>query len=51
MGKRLNLDSDSMVLVYMNGHSGDNYFKIQDTEAFTDDEFAKAINELSQKLE
>jgi glycosylphosphatidylinositol transamidase (GPIT) subunit GPI8 len=40
-----------MVLLYMNGHGGDNYFKIQDTEAFTDDEFAKAVNELALKQE
>jgi glycosylphosphatidylinositol transamidase (GPIT) subunit GPI8 len=45
------LDSDSTLLVYMNGHGGDNYFKIQDTDAFTDDEFAKALNELAGKLE
>jgi Glycosylphosphatidylinositol transamidase (GPIT), subunit GPI8 len=35
----------------MNGHGGDNYWKIQDTYAITDYDFAKTIEELEQKKE
>lgn len=51
MRKRVGLSPDSNVLLFMNGHGGDNYWKIQDTYAITDYDFAKAINELHEKNE
>ena len=51
MRKRLNTDSDSNILIFANGHGGNNYWKIQDTHAITDYEFAMSIEELYQKKE
>jgi glycosylphosphatidylinositol transamidase (GPIT) subunit GPI8 len=51
MRKRLNLGPDSDILVFLNGHGGDNYWKIQDTYAITDYDFAMAIEELHKKNE
>ena len=43
------MDKDSKVLIYINGHGGDNYWKIQDTHAIMHYDFAKAIEELHAK--
>jgi len=47
--KRLMLNEDSKVFIYINGHGGDNYWKIQDTHAIMHYDFAKAIEELHAK--
>jgi phosphatidylinositol glycan class K len=33
----------------MNGHGGENFFKIQDTEVLHSEDFAKVFNEMSIK--
>ena len=40
---------DTRVFVYMNGHGGDNFFKIQDTELIHSADFAKTLTEMHQK--
>jgi len=49
LNKRLRSDSESQVFIYMNGHGGNGYHKLQDTHVITDYEFAKAIEELYLK--
>ncbi len=36
-------------MIYMNGHGGENFFKIQDTQVVHSEDFAKVLNEMSLK--
>ena len=47
--KRLLTDSDSTIFIYINGHGGNGYHKLQDTSVISDYEFSKAIEELYAK--
>ena len=47
--KRLLSDSNSALFVFMSGHGGDYYHKIQDKGIMSYDEFARAIRELYAK--
>jgi len=49
LNKQLRSDSESLVFVYMNGHGGNGYHKLQDTHVISDHEFAKAVEELYAK--
>jgi glycosylphosphatidylinositol transamidase (GPIT) subunit GPI8 len=40
---------DTRVFLYMNGHGGDNFFKIQDTELIHSDDFGKTFTEMHNK--
>jgi glycosylphosphatidylinositol transamidase (GPIT) subunit GPI8 len=39
--KKLKTNSESKVFIYFNGHGGENFFKIQDTEVLQSEDFAK----------
>jgi len=47
--KKLKTNSDSKVFIYMNGHGGENFFKIQDTEVLQSEDFAKVYQEMHMK--
>ena len=51
MNKRLDLDEKSKIFIYINGHGGDFYWKIQDTEAILSYEMGKIFEEFSFKKE
>ena len=40
---------ETRVLLYMNGHGGDNFFKIQDTELIHSADFGKTFTEMHSK--
>ncbi len=47
--KRLDSTSESKVLIYMNGHGGHNFFKIQDTGVLQSEDLAGAFEEMKAK--
>lgn len=47
--KRLNSNADSRVFMFFNGHGGENFFKIQDTELIHSEDLAKTFKEMHQK--
>jgi phosphatidylinositol glycan class K len=47
--KRMLGKPDSRIFVYMNGHGGDNFFKIQDTELIHSPDFGKTLTEMHKK--
>ena len=47
--KKLKTNEDSRIFVFFNGHGGDNFFKIQDTEVLSSEDFAKVYNEMNIK--
>jgi phosphatidylinositol glycan class K len=49
LNRRLRSDSESRVFIYINGHGGNGYHKLQDTHVISDHEFAKAVEELYAK--
>jgi phosphatidylinositol glycan class K len=38
-------DEKSRIIVYMNGHGGENFFKVQDTDVLHSEDFAKVFLE------
>ena len=49
MNKRMLSNPDSRIFVYMTGHGGDNFFKIQDTELIHSADFGKTFTEMHKK--
>jgi GPI-anchor transamidase subunit K len=49
MSKRLNTNSESRIFVFFNGHGGENFFKIQDTELIHSEDLAKTFKEMHHK--
>lgn len=49
IGKRLNSNANSKVFIYLTGHGGNGYFKIQDTLVLTSADLAYAVNEMNEK--
>jgi phosphatidylinositol glycan class K len=47
--KRIQSNEDTRFFIYMNGHGGENFFKIQDTEVVHSEDFAKVFNEMHLK--
>eukprot|EP00347_Sterkiella_histriomuscorum_P003366 403364570 len=47
--KRLNANEKTKIFIYMNGHGGENFFKIQDTEVLHSEDFGKVFNEMNIK--
>lgn len=47
--KRIQSNEKVKVFIYMNGHGGENFFKIQDTQVVHSEDFAKVFNEYSTK--
>ena len=47
--KKLKTNSESKLFVFFNGHGGDNFFKIQDTEVLQSEDLAKVFNEMNLK--
>ena len=47
--KKLKTNSESKLFIYFNGHGGENFFKIQDTEVLQSEDFAKVYEEMSMK--
>ncbi|TNV76607.1 hypothetical protein FGO68_gene15958 [Halteria grandinella] len=47
--KRLQGNNKAKLFIYMNGHGGENFFKIQDTEVVHSEDFAKVFNEMAEK--
>jgi phosphatidylinositol glycan class K len=43
------LQANERLFVYLNGHGGENFFKIQDTEVVHSEDFAKVFRELAHK--
>ena len=46
---KLKTNEESKIFIYFNGHGGDNFFKIQDTEVLQSTDLAKAYNEMYLK--
>ena len=49
LSSRLRSNSNSNVMLFMTGHGGDEFFKFQDTEELSAQEFGLAIEEMSAK--
>lgn len=47
--KKLKTNADSKIFMYWNGHGGENFFKIQDTELIQSADLAKVFNEMNLK--
>lgn len=47
--KRIQSNEKYKIFIYMNGHGGENFFKIQDTEVIHSEDFAKVFDELHVK--
>ena len=47
--KRLKLNSESRIFIYFNGHGGENFFKIQDTELIHSEDLGKTFQEMYAK--
>lgn len=47
--RRLQSNEKLKIFIYMNGHGGENFFKIQDTEVVHSEDFAKVFNEMHAK--
>lgn len=47
--KKLKTNADSKIFMYFNGHGGENFFKIQDTELIQSADLAKVFNEMNLK--
>ena len=47
--KRLRTNSESKVFMFFNGHGGDNFFKIQDTQLMHMEDLSKTFNEMHLK--
>ncbi len=50
MSERLMSDENSNVFVFMAGHSGPNFVKVQDWEEVTSADLADALNQMKVKL-
>ena len=48
-GKRMQGNERTKLFIYMNGHGGENFFKIQDTEVIHSEDFAKVFDEMHIK--
>ena len=46
LSKRLQTNADSRIFLYFNGHGGENFFKIQDTDLIHSEDLAKVFNEM-----
>ena len=44
--KKLITNSESRIFLYFNGHGGENFFKIQDTELIHSEDLGKTFNEM-----
>jgi phosphatidylinositol glycan class K len=49
MSKRIQGNERTKIFIYMNGHGGENFFKIQDTEVVHSEDFAKVFDEMHLK--
>ena len=49
LSKKLHTNSDSRIFMYFNGHGGENFFKIQDTDLIHSEDLAKVFNEMHIK--
>ena len=49
LSKRLQTNADSRIFMYWNGHGGENFFKIQDTDLVHSDDLAKTMDEMHVK--
>ncbi|CDW73443.1 gpi8p [Stylonychia lemnae] len=47
--KRINSNEKTKIFIFMNGHGGENFFKIQDTEVVHSEDFGKVFNEMDIK--
>ena len=47
--RKLQANEKTKVFIYMNGHGGENFFKIQDTEVVHSEDFAKVFAEMHTK--
>ena len=47
--KKLQTNADSRIWMYWNGHGGENFFKIQDTELIHSEDLAKVFDEMHLK--
>lgn len=47
--KRLQTNANSRIFIYFNGHGGENFFKIQDTDLIHSEDLAKVFNEMHIK--
>jgi len=47
--KKLKTNSESKIFLYFNGHGGENFFKIQDTQLMHSEDLAKTFNEMHLK--
>ena len=47
--KRLQTNADSRIFMYWNGHGGENFFKIQDTDLVQSEDLAKTMDEMHLK--
>ena len=47
--KKIKTNEKSKIFVYFNGHGGDNFFKIQDTEVMQSQDLAKVYDEMHKK--
>lgn len=47
--KKLKTNKDSRLFVYFNGHGGENFFKIQDTEVLQSEDLGQVFSEMWQK--
>jgi len=47
--KKLKTNSESKIFIYFNGHGGDNFFKIQDTEVLQSNDLGKVYHEMNLK--
>ena len=49
LSKRMQTNADSRIFMYWNGHGGENFFKIQDTELIHSEDLAKVVDEMHLK--
>lgn len=46
LSKKLQTNQDSRIFIYYNGHGGENFFKIQDTDLIHSEDLAKIFDEM-----
>lgn len=49
LSKRLKTNSESRIFIYWNGHGGENFFKIQDTDIVHSEDLGKVMDEMHLK--
>jgi len=49
ISKRMQTNSESRIFIYMNGHGGENFFKIADTDLVHSEDLAQVFDEMHLK--